>query len=325
MNHLPIYLLASLLWWAACQSHPEAPPDQAQPTAAVSQADDYHNRTHLLEVAEVLPLLTQPDVLLLEVSKPDEYAKGHLPGAHHIWRPHYANASDYAYGGMMASIATLEALLSGYGADAETRILLYDAKGNVDASRLQWILHEYGHAHTALINGGKAAWLAADLPLAHERPEPRQAQFRFASLTYQPRQAATLDEVLAALDDPNVVLVDTRTAEEYHGLTQKQGAARAGRIPGAVHLDWAESVNYDGDFCFKSVRALRYLYERAGITPDKRIITYCHSGVRSAHTAFVLSHLLGYPEVVNYDGSWTEWSHHAHLPIEVSPATAAQP
>jgi thiosulfate/3-mercaptopyruvate sulfurtransferase len=316
MNHLTLSLLVSLLWWMACQTHPEAPPDQGAPNASVSQLDDYHNRLHLLEVIDLPPLLSQPNVLLLEVSRPEEYAKGHLPGAHHVWRPHYANATDYAYSGMMGSMPTLKALLSSLGADAETQILLYDAKGNVDAARLQWILHEYGHVHTALVNGGKAAWQAADLPLSHQPPQPGEAKFSFASLTYQPRQAATLEEVRAALNDPRVILVDTRSTEEYQGLVQKQGAARAGRIPGAIHLDWAESVNYEGDFCFKSVRTLRTLYERAGITPDKRIITYCHSGVRSAHTAFVLSHLLGYLEVVNYDGSWTEWSHHADLPIE---------
>jgi thiosulfate/3-mercaptopyruvate sulfurtransferase len=123
------------------------------------------------------------------------------------------------------------------------------------------------------------------------------------------------DDIMQAMQDTNILILDTRTTAEYAGHVQKKGASRPGRIPGSIHLDWIELVHDKGDFTFKSCEEIAPLLRSRGISPDKKIITYCHSGVRSAHTAFVLSEIMGYPQVANYDGSWTEWSYHKELPI----------
>lgn len=289
-------------------------------------ANDYHSRRFLLEVEDVQRMMNEGvDLVIIEITKEEEYAKGHLPGARHVWRPEYANTSDFTYGGMMGTPEQLEALLGRLGATNESFLLLYDAKGKVDAARLQWILHEYGYYRTGLLNGGKQGWVAAGQALTTDIPEVIATEFVFPAESKPAARKVHMEDVLLALEDSNVVLVDTRTTEEYTGQMLKNGAAKAGRIPGAIHLDWANAVNYDADFRFKSVEQLRKMYEAAGITPDKKIIAYCHSGVRSAHTTYVLTELLGYPEVYNYDGSWTEWSHHDHLPFEVDPSLNRTP
>jgi thiosulfate/3-mercaptopyruvate sulfurtransferase len=120
---------------------------------------------------------------------------------------------------------------------------------------------------------------------------------------------ASIQTVKSAIEKRSGILVDTRSREEFSGELQKKGAARAGAIPSSVNLDWSASVNYEGNHRFRSVREMEKIYGDIGITESTEVITYCHSGVRSAHTLFVLKELLGYGKVQNYDGSWTEWSH----------------
>ena len=123
------------------------------------------------------------------------------------------------------------------------------------------------------------------------------------------------EEMLIFVNEINApVIFDTRTVNEYSGAQQKSGAKTAGRIPGSLLMDWANCVNYSGDKKFKSIKELEKIY--AQVIPDKNqaVVAYCHSGVRSAHTTFVLTELLGYKNVKNYDGSWTEWSHFENYP-----------
>lgn len=322
-NLLLLILLGSGISWmlVGCESEEESHPKDAvvsENAAEQIPADDYVSRRFLREVAEVVDMMaTEPNLLIIEVSKPDEYAKGHIEGAFNVWRPEYANEVDYSYGGMMATRKQMEALLSEMGATSESFILLYDARGCVDAARFQWILHEYNHSRTALINGGKHAWTLEGHLLTREAPEKIPSQFVFSPASdASSGHYIQLQEVMDLLGDPNVVLLDTRSEEEYMGAIHKKGAAKPGRIPGAMNIDWGKAINYDGDFCFRPVQNLRRMYEYFGVTPDKKIIVYCHSGVRSAHTTFVLTELLGYPEVYNYDGSWIEWSYHDEFPCE---------
>ena len=187
----------------------------------------------------------------------------------------------------------------------------------------------YGHEQAFVLNGGKVAWTidgyALDT-LAARVPAPVNYQFERA-----PDLARLIekDELIQLLQDTNYVLLDTREPEEYRGIPYidkgvcypyKKGAFTYGRIPGSVHLNWSDAVDLHGDHRFKSLKDLRYNFEQAGITPEKTIIAYCQSGVRSAHTTFVLTEILGYPNVRNYDGSWIEWSYYAlqdtSLPIE---------
>ncbi len=285
--------------------------------------------SHLVEPDDVKRMMDEGKKLaIIEVSKKEDFVTGHLPGALNVWRPNYENREDYPYEGMRATKAQTEALLSRLGILPQDTILLYCRGGNVDALRLYWILDLYGHQHLLVMNGGYEAWKRQGLPLEKEMVTPVATDYRFM----QPEnrvKLATIDEVRSAIGDTNVILLDTRELEEFTGapyidkgkvLPWKDGASTFGRIPTAIHINWSEAVDLDGDHRFKSLKALKWNFETRGITPDKKIITYCQSGVRSAHTTFVLTEILGYPNVKNYDGSWIEWSYYyknnQDVPIE---------
>jgi thiosulfate/3-mercaptopyruvate sulfurtransferase len=303
------------------------------------------------EVAPISPFLLSVDdvnelllsrlegLVVFEISTVDKYAQGHLPEAQRLWRPDYENLTDYPYEGMMASREQMCVLLREKGVDKDTEIILYDTNGSVDAMRVLWILRNYGHHKVAVMDGGKVAWQQAGYKLSEVQPiKPKASAYCFPdSITTE--HTATLEEVLAGIRDTNVVIVDTREPEEFLGkpyfhkgevLYYKKGAFSSGCIPGAIHLNWSDAVDLNGDHCFKSLKTLHYNFAKKGITPDKQIITYCQSGVRSAHTTFVLSELLGFPNVKNYDGSWIEWSYFHQekqtVPIEqhTTPAAVAE-
>lgn len=255
---------------------------------------------------------------VIEISKKAKYKSGHLPRAINFWRPDY-ESKDHAYGGMRPSPSEMAELLGTNGISPDDRLVIYDTKGSVDAIRFMWILDMYGHTDRVVMNGGKTAWEAAGYGLVTEpAPAPEAVAYAFSGEPDYTLLASRAD-VLAAMDDPNVVLLDTREPEEYQGAPYiskgvcypyKKGAFINGRIPGAVYLNWSDAVDLDGDHRFKSLKDIRYNFRKAGITADKKVIAYCQSGVRSAHTTYVLTELLGYPDVRNYDGSWIEWSYH---------------
>lgn len=273
---------------------------------------------HLIEPEAVQQMYEAgEDFTVIEISKSGKYASGHLPGALNFWRPDY-EGKGYAYGGMRMNAEEMAELLGSNGISPEDQLIIYDTKGSVDAIRFMWMLDIYGHEKMAVINGGKTAWEKAGYGLTTEpAPQPEPVVYTFPGEPDVSR-LATMDEVLQAISDPDIVLLDTREPEEYQGvpyidkgacLPYKKGAFTFGRIPGAVHLNWSDAVDLKGDHRFKSLKDLKYNFTQAGITPDKKIIAYCQSGVRSSHTTYVLTELLGYPEVKNYDGSWIEWSY----------------
>ena len=275
---------------------------------------------NLITVDAVKSLMDKKaSVIIFEISKSAKYEQGHLANAFNIWRPDYENNEDYDYTGMRATKVQLEQLLSVYGVMPSSKIILYDTKGGSDALRVWWLLTHYGHLDVVIMDGGKKAWEKANYPLVKEVPSRvPTAQYLFGTNQTSPKMIS-LNDVQAALQDRNTIILDTREPEEYKGqpyiskgklYKHKKGAFTHGCIPGAVHLNWSDAVKLSDDHRLKSIKDLKYNFERAGITPDKKIIAYCQSGVRSAHTAFVLKEILGYPNVYNYDGSWIEWSYH---------------
>lgn len=316
-------LLAAL---STCTSEPQSRQKQA------AAEPEWATSPYLWSVDTVRQLFESDggQLVLLEVNKEEKYLKeGHLPGALRIWRPDYTVEDAETYGGLRASRKQMAALLGRLGIAPDSRILLYDSKGNVDALRVWWLLQMYGHTQAYIMNGGKSCWQQQEYPLEYEPvPAPRAVAYRFAR-PENPQHFAGLEDVLEALRDTSIILLDTREPEEYAGapfvrkgqvVPWKPGAFINGRIPGAVHLNWSDAVDLHGDHCFKRLADLKYNFKQAGLTPDKTIITYCQSGVRSAHTTFVLTELLGYPDVRNYDGSWIEWSYmhtmEGKVPIE---------
>ncbi len=266
-----------------------------------------------------------PALVLIEVSPETPYREdGHIPGALRVWRPDYGTGHGVPYEGLRASRSQMEALLGSLGIQPEDPILLYDQRGSVDALRLRWILKLYGHPAVSILDGGKKAWQTAGFPLQKgPEPEKNAVAYRFP----HPEDRAELahfDDLLMALSDSNSQVLDAREPEEFHGhpflqghavVPWKNGAFDYGRIPNSIHLNWSNAVNLQGDHRFKPLHVIRYNVEQAGLSPEKQIIVYCQSGVRSAHMTFVLKELLGFPDVKNYDGSWIEWSFlHARIP-----------
>lgn len=277
--------------------------------------DQYVNPGHMISADAARTLMTVcENVVVLDIRKAADYALGHIPGAQNIFRGDYSAGEDvYGFGGMRADRATMEALLSRLGVHDDSQILAYDASGDYDAARFWWQLEMHGFDNVRLIDGGIVAWEAAGFEISTEVPAVTPTEFTFS----RPEDAfrlATLEDVIAAIDDPDTILLDTRAITEFTGEETKRGAFRPGRIPGAIWLEWSDSLGEHRTF--SDIATLRAQFEELGITPDKTIIAYCQSGVRSAHTTFVLTQLMGYPNVLNYDGSWIEWSYNEDLVAE---------
>ena len=211
-----------------------------------------------------------------------------------------------------------EQLLGARGIAADTTVVLYGDKNNWFAAYGYWYLKIYGHADVRLLDGGRQKWIDERRELTTDvsssTPVPYTANDRDETIR------ARRDQVRAKLHLDGVALVDVRSPQEYSGELiappgyEQEGASRAGHIPGAQSIPWATAVHDDGTF--KSADDLATIYSDKGVTPEKEIITYCRIGERSAHTWFVLHELLGYRNVTNYDGSWTEWGNLVDVPIE---------
>jgi thiosulfate/3-mercaptopyruvate sulfurtransferase len=267
---------------------------------------------HLLEVDALQRINEADSVKIIDLRKPEEYTKNHLPGAINIWRSDIEDDS-LPYDGMIASRKKMEALLSKLGIRNTDFLVIYDNNASCDAARLWWVLDYYGFTRTALLNGGLRAWdKVADLVV--DVPKYPATTFVFPEQTTS-HLVIKLSDLLTEIQDSSLVIIDTRTIEEYRGDLIKKGAFEKGRILGSVHIEWMESVNYK-EGTFKSIDELERVFNAHGVNSTTNVVTYCHSGVRSSHTLFVLTQLLGYKTIRNYDGSWVEWSFNK-LPYEV--------
>jgi len=244
---------------------------------------------------------------IVALTPAEEFAAGHIPGAAHIDWPAFevVDTSDESIARWRGEV---EAVLTTLGISRESTVVTYD-QGTLFAARLWWILHYLGHAEAdnRVLNGGLAAWQAAGgAVVAGGAGVTPATAIAAASYHGEPRAAvlAQLAEVRASLDDPHVVFVDARTPEEYV----------AGHIPGAVNLNYPLNAQPEPPNAWKPVAELRSMYEGLGVTPDKMVIPYCTSGVRSAVTFLALK-LIGYPNVALYTGSWQEWESVPGLPI----------
>ncbi len=274
----------------------------------------YTQSYSIIEAEEVVSLMEDSTIAIIDVSKEADYNTEHLPGAINVSRSHFTD-QEADFGGVIAPKAQMEELLSQLGITPTTRLILYDNKGLCEAARLWWILNRYGHKNMQLMNGGLAYWKLNNYPLSSEIPPITKTNYQFEG-EINNAHYASLEDVQNAIDNPNIALLDARTLDEYTGQFQKNGAFKAGRIPNSEWCDWGNNVDYDSTQKFKSINELNALYSNLGITPDQEVIVYCQSGVRSAHTTFVLTELLGFKNVKNYDGSWIEWSYHDDLSID---------
>lgn len=249
-------------------------------------------------------------VQLIDVRTEDEYYHSHIPGARNIQRSEMEN--KYAdIEGLRIEKEKLEDLLSALGINSNDSIYIYDAKGNVDAARLWWILKLYGYDKVALINGGFVQWRMKNFETAEEFENYEPALFVFSGN----ESPGLLTEKEDIVNGHFEQIIDARSLEEFSGEITKNGAVRGGHIPSAIRFDYLEMLD-GGSFKFKSKEALLQLMEEKGLDADVSTVTYCHSGVRSALALFALSEIAGVETISNYDGSWIEWSSDETLPVE---------
>ncbi|GAA5434983.1 sulfurtransferase [Deinococcus aquaticus] len=265
--------------------------------------------------------LNTPGVRLIEV---DEdillYDTGHIPGAVKLdWQTDLWHPVERDF----ITPDKVTALLGSLGIGADDQIILYGDKSNWWASYAYWFLSYSGVKNLKLMNGGRQKWMAEGRETTTDAT-PVQAS-EYPALTRDDSLRAYRDEVkahLKAVQDGKGALVDVRSPDEFSGKVThmanypQEGVLRGGHIPGARSIPWAKATNEDGTF--KSADELKALYEGEGVTADKEVIAYCRIAERSSHSWFVLRELLGYPNVRNYDGSWTEWGNAVGMPIEKS-------
>ncbi len=244
------------------------------------------------------------------------YSTGHIQNAVHIdWvadlndaiRRDYLNEESFA------------SLMSRNGISNDTTVVFYGDKNNWWATYAFWVFKLFGHADCRVMDGGRKKWIDEGRELTKEKPSFSQTDYKPSARTdYKIR--AFRDQVLSHVQ-ANQPLVDVRSPQEFSGEllhmpgSPQEGALRGGHIKGAKNVPWSRAVAEDGTF--KTAVQLRGIYEEEqGLSPDNSVVAYCRIGERSSHTWFVLTYLLGYPNVRNYDGSWTEWGNLVGVPIE---------
>jgi len=278
--------------------------------------NEYAHPEVLVDTAWVAGHLNDPKVRLVEA---DEdvllYEVGHIQNAVKLdWHVDVQDPIRRDF----VSKEDFEKLASRYGISNDTTVVFYGDRNNWYAAYSFWLFKLYGHKDARIMNGGRSKWEAEGRSYTKDVPE-------FSRTTYHAQEAnlsirAFRRQVEDLLGKSGYALVDVRSPDEYTGKLlhmvnyPQEGAQRGGHIPTARSIPWAKAAREDGTF--KSAEELRQLYGGEGVTPDKQVVAYCRIGERSAHTWFVLTQLLGYPNVRNYDGSWTEWGNLVGAPIE---------
>jgi len=277
----------------------------------------YKHPEVLVETSWVNDHLKDSNVRVAEVDYDPtaNYNLGHIPGAFLFdWRKDMNDPLSRD----IVSKQQLEDLLSSAGVGSNTTVVLYGDFNNWFAAFAFWILKYYGVDKVVLMNGGRKKWLAEDRDITKVQPSYPKATFKVKGPDETIR--TYLDSMKKGLGQSNRVLVDVRSPAEFTGeITAppeypNEHAQRGGHIPGAVNIPWSQAVKEDGTF--KSAEELAKLYQGKGVTPEKDVVTYCRIGERSSFSWFVLKYLLGYPNVKNYDGSWTEWGNMVRNPIQ---------
>ena len=276
---------------------------------------DYAHADTLVSTDWVTEHKNDPNVAIVEVDVDTEaYDQGHISGAiGWNWQTQLCDTVQRD----IISQADLEKLLGNGGIGNDTTIILYGDNNNWFAAWAFWQLKVYGHKDVRIMNGGRKKWLAENRELTTDAPSPSTTTYSCSEADNSIR--ALRGQVEDAMGADNAAMVDVRSPDEFSGKILSppglpETCQRGGHIPGAVNIPWTMACNEDGTF--KPVDELNKIYEDKGVTADKDIIAYCRIGERSSHSWFVLKYLMGYPNVSNYDGSWTEWGNLVGAPVQ---------
>lgn len=267
-----------------------------------------------------LPALIEPDrlesvmddenILILDLSKADNYAVAHVPGAVNLDYSLLVSGQPPAPG-RFPSTDSLARTLAALGWTPARPVVAYDDEGGGKAGRFLWTMHVLGFGHVSVMNGGMHAWGQEGHPVSAKTAVPSPVA---ATDLPQPGEAlARREDVLVRLGNPRVEFLDARTPEEFAGVTVR--ALRGGHIPGAVNLNWLDTIDRGRNARLKPDIELRNMLEQRGLTPEKEIIVYCQTHHRSSHSYLMLKHL-GYRSVRGYAGAWSEWGNDPSLPVE---------
>ncbi len=265
----------------------------------------------LVETDWLAGRLEDDNLRIVDVRSPEKYQETHIPGAVNLT----IGAVDHKVNEFVSDVrpaAEVAEIVGAAGIGDDHHVVIYDDSRTVIAARLFWVLDYYGHPRISILNGGYPKWAAENRAVTRQAPRFPAATF---SAKADPSKIADRAYILENMGKNSVALCDARTPEEYTGADVRKGAGRGGRVPGAINIDWVNSVTTGEVPVVKALAELKQLYADAGITPDKEVITYCQSAVRGAQAYFILK-LLGYGQVRNYDGSWQDWSNDQSLPID---------
>ncbi len=268
---------------------------------------DYKNGHLLWSVEQLRDQSNHPDLIILDLRPPEDFANGHIPGARSL-DIFGISLVDTRPQPLAAFLWIIEHLIDAKGVSTDSRVVVYDRISGERAARLFWFLEFFGHAHVHLLNGGYQAWTGNGFDTTRDAKVWGRGNFKANA---RPELLATGEDVLERLGKQETAIVDARSAAEHNATLVR--SARGGRIPGAVHMEWTHNLDSDG--MFKPAGDLAARYAGIGVTPDREVIPYCQGGYRSANTYLALR-LIAYPRVRNYLGSWGEWGNRSEFPIE---------
>ncbi|MFV2003967.1 MAG: sulfurtransferase [Gammaproteobacteria bacterium] len=265
---------------------------------------------YFIEPDELEALSDNKNIIIVDLCKAKQYAQAHIPGSHFV---NYGDIVkiDKPVMGLLPDNESFSALLSSLGISKNSLIVAYDDEGGGCAARFVWTLNVFGHETAVVLNGGLHSWANEGHQLSNEKPEPPEPSAYSLKKTHH--HTATRAFIQTHLDDDNIVLLDARTLAEYNG--EKKFAEKAGRIPGAIHYEWTESMDKNHNLRRLPAEDIQQRLNALGITKDKEVVCYCQSHHRSAYSWLVLKSL-GYENVLGYPGAWSDWGNHPDTPVE---------
>jgi thiosulfate/3-mercaptopyruvate sulfurtransferase len=282
------------------------------PTAQATSP--YVNHDLLIETDKLPALLKQPNVVLVDGVDEASYQRIHIPGAVNLFFNQFANLETRKKNGFPTRVKDAEKLLGAAGISNDTLVIIYDGGEGAIASGLWFALEFFGHKKVKVLNGGFRKWLKEGRPVTQDSLEVIKKKY---VATARPELVVTRKWVKKNMHEKNTLLVDARSPDEFIGKDLLPGIKRGGHIPGAVNLDWVNLS--DKVKTFKSADDIKAILARAGITPETRVVSYCQQGIGRATFLGMAMKLVGYNNVLEYTGSWQDWSTDLTLPVEKRP------